>query len=47
MNPNTSSHRLWARRIGWMGFIWMASVATLAIVALSVRMLMNLAGMTM
>ena len=38
--------RLWARRIGWMVLIWTASVAALAIAALSIRMLMNLAGMT-
>ena len=38
--------RLWARRIGWMVLIWTASVAALAIVALSIRMLMHLAGMT-
>ncbi|MCC8935407.1 DUF2474 domain-containing protein [Bradyrhizobium sp. Arg68] len=39
-------HRLWARRIGWLILIWMASVTALAIVAAGVRMLMNLAGMT-
>jgi hypothetical protein len=38
--------RLWARRMGWMVLIWTASVAALATAALSVRMLMNLAGMT-
>jgi hypothetical protein len=46
MRPNTPLHRLWARRIGWLVLIWIASVTALAIVAAGVRMLMKLAGMT-
>jgi hypothetical protein len=46
MTPNPTLHRVWARRIGWLFLIWIASVAALAIVATGVRMLMNLAGIT-
>jgi hypothetical protein len=46
MKPTDSSRRLWAHRISWMLLIWTTSVATLAIAALGVRMLMNLAGLT-
>jgi hypothetical protein len=46
MTPNAPLHRVWARRVGWLFLIWIASVAALAIVATGVRMLMNLAGMT-
>lgn len=46
MKPNSPSRRLWARRIGWMLLIWTTSVAALAVAALSIRMLMNLAGLT-
>ncbi|MCK1490032.1 DUF2474 domain-containing protein [Bradyrhizobium sp. 180] len=46
MNPNSPSRLLWAHRIGWMLLIWTTSVATLAIAALGIRMLMNLAGLT-
>jgi hypothetical protein len=35
-----------SHRIGWMLLIWTTSVARLAIVALGVRMLTNLAGLT-
>jgi hypothetical protein len=38
--------RLWVRNIGWLVLLWTASVAVLAIVALMLRVLMNLAGMT-
>jgi hypothetical protein len=46
MKPNSRSRQLWAHRLGWMLLIWTTSVATLAIAALGVRMLMNLAGLT-
>jgi hypothetical protein len=38
--------RQWAHRIGWMLVIWTTSVITLAIAALSVKLLMKLAGLT-
>jgi hypothetical protein len=38
--------RLRRRHVGWFVFLWTASVVVLAIVALTFRMLMNLAGMT-
>ncbi|MGO4766234.1 DUF2474 domain-containing protein [Cupriavidus sp. 2KB_3] len=34
------------RRIGWMVLIWACSVAALGVVALTLRLLMTLAGMT-
>ena len=36
----------WARRIGWLILIWIASVAALAIVAMLFRILMHAAGLT-
>ncbi|WGD53118.1 DUF2474 domain-containing protein [Bradyrhizobium sp. CB1650] len=45
MKPSSPSCWLWTRRIGWMLLIWTASIVTLAIAALSVRLLMNLAGL--
>ena len=36
----------WRKRIGWMVLIWVASVAALGAVALGLRLLMRLAGMT-
>ena len=46
MKPSSLSCWLWTRRIGWMLLIWTASIVTLAIGALGVRLLMNLAGLT-
>ncbi len=37
---------MWARRVLWMVAIWSASVAALAVVALAMRGLMSLAGLT-
>ena len=39
--------RLWLRRIGWLVLIWGLSVAALALVAVLLRMLMGLAGLTL
>jgi hypothetical protein len=36
----------WLRRIGWLVLIWTASVAALGVVALILRALMSLAGLT-
>lgn len=36
----------WLRRVGWMVLIWTASVLALAVVAMLLRVLMNLAGLT-
>lgn len=38
--------RLWLRRIGWLVLIWSLSVAALAVVAVLIRALMGLAGLT-
>ncbi len=36
---------LW-RRLGWLALIWIASVTSLGLMALGMRLLMRLAGMT-
>ncbi|MGY3607571.1 MULTISPECIES: DUF2474 domain-containing protein [unclassified Bradyrhizobium] len=36
----------WLRRVGWLVLIWAASVLALGIVAGLIRVLMNLAGLT-
>jgi hypothetical protein len=36
----------WLRRLGWMLLIWSASVAALGAVALGLRVVMHLIGMT-
>jgi hypothetical protein len=37
---------MWARRLGWLTAIWAASVLALAVVALAMRVLMGLAGLS-
>jgi hypothetical protein len=37
---------MWAKRVGWLALIWVASVAVLGLVALLIRWSMNAAGMT-
>jgi len=37
---------MWAKRVGWLALIWIASVAALGLVALLIRLGMNAAGMT-
>lgn len=37
--------RRWARRLGWLALIWLASVTALAAVALLIRVLMTFAGL--
>ncbi len=47
MSPDVGQPKdSWARRIGWLVLLWTASVATLAAVALLLRLLMKAAGMT-
>jgi hypothetical protein len=38
--------RSWLRRIGWLALIWTASVALLGLLALLMRLLMGLVGLT-
>jgi Protein of unknown function (DUF2474) len=45
-SPTRSGHRLWARRIGWLVLIWTSSVIALAIMAVLLRTVMNLAGLS-
>lgn len=37
---------MWAKRVGWLALIWVASVAALGLVALLIRAGMHAAGMT-
>ena len=37
---------MWAKRVGWLALIWVASVAALGVVALLIRWGMTAAGMT-
>jgi len=37
--------RRWARRLGWLALIWLASVTALAAVAILIRVLMTFAGL--
>jgi hypothetical protein len=41
-----SDSRKWLSRIGWLMLIWATSVATLGVVALVLRAIMSVAGMT-
>ncbi|QOW21161.1 DUF2474 domain-containing protein [Novilysobacter avium] len=36
----------WVRRVAWLVLIWSASVATLALVALAIKVIMRAVGMT-
>jgi len=36
---------MWAKRVGWLALIWVASVATLGVIALLIRVAMHAAGM--
>jgi hypothetical protein len=36
----------WGRRIGWLVGLWLAGVATLGLVALLLRIVMRLAGLS-
>ncbi len=38
--------KLWLRRIGWLALIWAMSVGALGVVALALRAIMSLAGLT-
>jgi Protein of unknown function (DUF2474) len=46
MPEAASGRKRWLRRFGWLVFIWIVSVGALAITAVSLRLLMNVAGMT-
>jgi hypothetical protein len=37
--------REWARRLAWMAALWLGGVATLALVAFLLRLVMRAAGM--
>jgi Protein of unknown function (DUF2474) len=46
MARKSSTPASWPSRVGWLVLIWAASVAALAVVALAMRGLMALAGLT-
>jgi Protein of unknown function (DUF2474) len=45
-SPTGSGHRLWARRVGWLILIWTLSVIALAVVAVLLRTMMKIAGLS-
>ncbi|MBQ5946137.1 DUF2474 domain-containing protein [Massilia sp. ST3] len=42
---NRPSPREWLRRLAWMAALWLGGVATLALVAYALRLVMRAAGM--
>jgi hypothetical protein len=40
-----AARRQWMRRLGWMALLWMGGVASLALVAFLIRIIMHAAGM--
>jgi hypothetical protein len=47
VSPTGSGHRLlWVRRFGWLILIWTLSVIALAVVAVLLRAVMNLGGLS-
>ncbi|MGV8940107.1 MAG: DUF2474 domain-containing protein [Lysobacter sp.] len=42
----STPNRNWWKRIGWLVLIWLASVASLTVVAYGLKLLMRSAGMT-
>jgi hypothetical protein len=41
-----SDRRKWPYRVGWLVLIWTASVVALGVVALILRVIMSVAGLT-
>ena len=37
---------MWAKRLGWLALLWLASVAALGLLAMLIRVGMDAAGMT-
>jgi hypothetical protein len=46
VSPTGHGHRLWARRFGWLILLWTLSVLALAVVAVLLRTVMKLAGLS-
>ncbi len=46
MPTDGAPYRPWRTRIGWLVVLWLAGVGTLGIVALTLKSLMRLAGLT-
>jgi Protein of unknown function (DUF2474) len=47
MTAHPSAAQTWLRRVGWLVLIWAASVVALGVVAGLLRVVMNLAGLTL
>ena len=46
MTATEGGGKLWLRRFGWLALIWAMSVGALGVVALLLRAVMSLAGLT-
>ena len=40
------NNRRWLRRVGWLAFIWIASVVALGVAAVILRLIMSAVGLT-
>ena len=45
--PAARDWSIWAKRLGWLVGIWLASVLALGVVAYGLRLLMRAAGMSL
>ncbi|WP_454858468.1 DUF2474 domain-containing protein [Rhizobium binxianense] len=44
--PDVITPKHWLRRLGWLALIWTVSVIVLGVVAMFLRLLLSMAGMT-
>lgn len=44
-NESNNTQTQWLKRIAWLGFIWLASIFCLGIIALLLRLIMNASGL--
>lgn len=47
MDSASGTGKIWLRRVGWLVFIWAASVSALGLAALFFRLVMSASGLTL
>jgi hypothetical protein len=47
MDIATGTGKIWLRRVGWLVFLWTASVSALGLAALVLRLVMSASGLTL